>query len=417
LSRYFSGVRGRVMLTVIAVTAVLYSILGVVGFLVIANSGHDAIRERVNAVIDQLEAGLRNGSSTVQVSTPDGVQASVAGSTSSVPPAPTGEVQVVRTATIRGTALVIVGQASEARLADSLRSLHRGLWLGIPLAVAVTGIMAGIATAKALRPVADITKLAATIDGGDARSRVPVPDSHDEVEQLARTVNEMLDRIGEGLLAQRRFTSDAAHELRTPLMALQGEIEIAKRYPESSDDEFLDRAATLITRLGDRVDDLVLLSALDESRPIDTQSAPLLALVRAEAHDVSATIDVVGDESTIVAIDPRLMARAIRNLLSNAVRHADKTVQATVVRVGERVWLYVDDDGRGIEPAEREHVFQRFGRLDEGRSADAGGAGLGLAIVASVARAHGGDVSVEAGPLAGARFSLWIPHHDPAVDA
>src|SRR5471032_177263 len=137
------------MLTVIAVTAVLYSILGVVGFLLIANSGHDAIRERVNAVIDQLETGLRNGSSTVQISTPDGVQASVAGATSSVPPAPAGEVQVVRTATIRGTALLLVGQASEARLADSLRSLHRGLWLGIPFAVAVTGIMAGIATAKA----------------------------------------------------------------------------------------------------------------------------------------------------------------------------------------------------------------------------------------------------------------------------
>ena len=404
------------MLTVIAVTAALYSILGVVGFLLIANGGHDAIHERVNAVIDQLETSLRNGSSTVQISTPDGVQARVAGSTSSVSPAPTGEVQVVRTATIKGAAFVFVGQASEARLADSLRSLHRGLWLGVPLAVAVTGIMAGIATGKALRPVGDITDLAATIDGGDARSRVPVPDSGDEVEQLARTVNEMLDRIAEGLLAQRRFTSDAAHELRTPLMALQGEIEIAKRYPESSDDEFLDRVAMLTTRLGDRVDDLVLLSALDESRPIDMQPAPLLALVRAEAHDVSATIDVVGDESTIVAIDPRLMARAIRNLLSNALRHADKTVRATVVRVGERVWLYVDDDGRGIAPAEREHVFQRFGRLDEGRSADAGGAGLGRAIVASVARAHGGDVSVEAGPLGGARFSVWIPHHDPAVD-
>ena len=226
----------------------------------------------------------------------------------------------------------------------------------------------------------------------------------------------MLDRIGEGLLAQRRFTSDAAHELRTPLMALQGEIEIAKRYPESSDAEFLDHAAMLAARLGDRVDDLVLLSVLDESRPIDLHPELLYAVVQAEAHGLSAPIEVVGDQSMIVRDGSAVDGPAIRNLLSNALRHADKTARATVVRVGERVWLYVDDDGRGIEPAEREHVFQRFGRLDEGRSADAGGAGLGLAIVASVAHAHGGDVSVEPGPLGGARFSLWLPVDEPAVD-
>jgi len=416
LSRFFGGVRGRVMLTVIAVSAALFSVLGTAGFLLIANSGHDAIRERVNAVIDQLEAGLRSGSSTVQVSTPDGVQAIVAASARSVPPAPAGEVQVVRTATIEGTTLTLVGEASEARLADSLHSLHRGLWLGIPIAVALSGIMAGIATDKALRPVGDITNLAATIDRGDARSRVPVPDSGDEVEQLARTVNAMLDRIGEGLLAQRRFTSDAAHELRTPLMALQGEIEIAKRYPDASEDEFLDRAATLAARLGNRVDDLVLLSALDESRPIDRERASLYELVQAEARDVSAAIETAGDAAIIVAIDRMLIARAIRNLLSNAMRHANKTVSATVVRVGDQVWLHVDDDGPGIDPAQRAHVFQRFGRLDEGRSVDAGGAGLGLAIVASVARAHGGDVSLDTSPLGGARFSLWLPASGRVAD-
>ena len=201
--------------------------------------------------------------------------------------------------------------------------------------------------------------------------------ARDEVEQLARTVNEMLDRIGEGILAQRRFTSDAAHELRTPLMALQGEIEIAKRYPESSDDESWTTrpCSQLVSAIASTISYCCRRST--SPAPIDLQPEPIYAVVQAEAHDLSAPIEVVGDQSMIVTMDQRLMAHAIRNLFSNALRHADQTVRATVVRIGERVWLYVDDDGRGIEPAEREHVFQRFGRLDEGRSADAGGAGLG----------------------------------------
>src|SRR3954453_17758261 len=256
--RALSGVRGRVVLPVLVVTACLYSLLGAIGFLYIANSGRDAIRERVGNVLDQLEAGLQNGTGTVSITTADGVEADAfdAGAT---PPDTGNDIAVRRQVTVGAQVLVLVGHASQARLNDSLRSLYRGLWIGVPLAVLLTATMAGLATSRALRPVSVITDLADAVGDGDSTKRVPVPDTDDEIEHLARTVNEMLDRIAAGRTAQRQFTSDAAHELRTPLMALQGEIELARQSPSDADAAFLQRIDSLANRLAHRVDDLVLL--------------------------------------------------------------------------------------------------------------------------------------------------------------
>lgn len=409
-----SGVRGRVVLTVLVVTAILYSLLGSVGFLHIANSGRDAIRERVTDVVDQLEAGLRAGASAVSLTTPDGVEA-VAVEPGGSPFAATDDIVVRHDVTIRGNHLELVGHASQARLTDSLRSLYRGLWIGVPLAVLLTAVMAGLATGRALRPVSVITDLAATIDGHgseDATARVPVPETDDEIEHLARTVNEMLDRIAAGRSAQRQFTSDAAHELRTPLMALQGEIELAQRPAAQVDAEFLERVDALTQRIARRVDDLVLLSTLDERPPLDLRDIDVLGIVQTEAAalpagDTSPALEIVG-EAVTMPVDERLVARAVRNLLANAQRHAASTVRAEVVATDGGVLVHVDDDGPGVPEAQREFVLRRFGRLDEGRSADAGGAGLGLAIVESVARAHRGEVRIDDAPLGGARFTLWL---------
>ena len=156
--------------------------------------------------------------------------------------------------------------------------------------------------------------------------RVPVPDTDDEIEHLARTVNDMLDRIAAGRTAQRQFTSDAAHELRTPLMALQGEIELAIRAPDGVDVPFLHRLEALGDRLARRVDDLVLLSTLDEEPPLDRRTVDVLEIVRTEAGTMPAgadapTVEVVG-EATPAAADERLISRAVRNLMANACRHA-----------------------------------------------------------------------------------------------
>jgi signal transduction histidine kinase len=407
-----SGVRGRVVLTVLVVTACLYSLLGSIGFIYIADSGRHAIRDRVAEVVDQLEAGLRGGSGAVSITTPDGVEA-VAVEPGSDPSIATGDISVRRTVTIGQSTLELVGHASQARLTESLRSLYRGLWVGVPLGVILTALIAGLATRRALRPVSVITDLAATIDAGDSAMRVPVPDTDDEIQHLARTVNEMLDRIAAGRTAQRQFTSDAAHELRTPLMALQGEIELAIRSPQSADEAFLHRLEALGDRLAQRVDDLVLLSTLDEQPPLDLRPIDVVEVVRAEAATMpgrgdSPTIEIVG-EPTQAIIDERLVARAVRNLMANACRHANHAVRVETATSDGNVWIHVDDDGPGVPAADREVIMRRFGRLDQARNTDVGGAGLGLAIVASVARAHGGDVVVADSPLGGARISLCLP--------
>lgn len=400
------GVRGRVTFTVLAVTAALYSLLGTVGFVAIADSGRNAIRERIGEVIDQLEASVRSGNGAVTLSTADGVDA-VLVSPDGVPPVPPGSLQVTRDIEVDGTAAVLVGTSSQARLTDSLRSLYRGLWIAIPLASIVSALMAGMATRRALRPVGAITDLAGTIGATMDGARVPVPDTGDEIERLANTVNQMLDRIEAGRAAQRRFTSDAAHELRTPLMALQGEVELAQSGSQPKDTEWISRLQALCTRLGTRIDDLVLLSTLDEQRPLHLAPVDLIALARDEASAIAPDATVRGAAPDVLA-DGALIARAVANLLANARRHAHQQVEVVVTASADRVWLHVDDDGPGIR-GDANDVFGRFTRLDEARTADHGGAGLGLAIVASVAAAHGGGVAATVSPLGGARLSLWLP--------
>ena len=416
--RYFDGVRGRVVLMVVAVTAVFYSLLGTIGFVQIAHSGRAQIRERIGTVLTQLEQSLDAGTGTVTITTPDGISVVAVDPEAPMPRTLAGDVTVERTVRIGSTTVKLVGRANQARLTDSLRALYRGLWLGIPVAVALTGLMAGLATRRALRPVSEITDFAAIIGLHDSSARVPVPDTGDEIDHLARTVNEMLDRIAAGQVAQRQFTSDAAHELRTPLMALQGEIELAGRDTTGVDTRFLDRIDVLAHRLGDRVDDLVLLSTLDEQPPLVRRRCTLIDLVREESADIVGDTEISGVDA-VVDVDPKLMGRAVRNLLANAHRHARTRVAASIVSGvvsgaggdgGDAdVWLHVDDDGAGIAPGDADVIFGRFRRLEDARGADSGGAGLGLAIVASVVGAHAGSVSVSTGPLGGARFSIRLP--------
>ncbi len=407
-----AGVRGRVVAIVMLVSSILFSLTGAIGFIAVADSGRAAVAERINEVIDGLEANLRAGTPTSAVSTPDGVQADVMSADDAETASRAEDLVITRRVVVSGTEVVLVGVAPLDRLSETLRALHRGLWITVPLAVALTALMAGIAANRALRPVAAITTLAATIGAGNASTRVPVPSSGDEIEVLARTTNEMLERIAAGIDAQHRFTSDAAHELRTPLMAIAAEIELAQQRPSGEDPQLLPRLQALTERLADRVNDLVLLSSLDEAPRLIRQTIDLAAVIRAEADALGLAAVVVSGDGRVDA-NADLTARAVRNLLANGTRHGT-SVRATIRPDRERVWIHVDDDGPGIPAEQREAVFARFSRLDDGRSADAGGAGLGLAIVASVADAHHGGVAAETSPLGGARVSIWFPARHPA---
>lgn len=403
----FRGLRGRVTFTVLVVTAALYSVVGTVGFIAISNNGRESIRERVNEVLDQLEWDIRREGRAVTLSTNDGVRAYIVAN-DDIPPEANGLVQITRQLQIENQQVTIVGRTSDVRLTESLQSLFRAMWIAIPLAAIVSALMAGFATRRALRPVGLITARASSIDTPTAGARVPVPDTDDEITQLALTLNSMLDRVDVAHIAQRQFTSDAAHELRTPLMALQGELELLSNGTQSADTHTITRLVSLSSRLGERIDDLLLLSTLDEGRPLDIQDVELLVLTREVMMEVAPQAENVGDPIH-VRIDRRLIARALRNLLGNAVRHSDGRVRLSLEQNDDEICIHVEDNGPGVLEDEIERIFGRFTRLDTSRDSSAGGAGLGLSIVAAIVSAHGGRIDVTRSDLGGAKFTIWLP--------
>lgn len=267
--------------------------------------------------------------------------------------------------------------------------------------------------ARALRPVSRIRGEVDEITADRLDARVAVPASGDEIAALAATMNRMLDRLDAGATAQRRFVSDASHELRSPLATIRQHAELARAHPDASS---LDELAEIVhdegLRMQDLVDGLLLLARLDEHAPrrrdaVDLDDLALTEVARLRAGGI--TVDASGIGAARVAADERMLGRLVRNLADNAVRHARSRVAVAVSSQHGRAVLTVDDDGAGVPPDERERVFERFVRLDEARARDAGGSGLGLAIVRGIAEASGGTVAVTDSPLGGARFTVVLP--------
>lgn len=296
---------------------------------------------------------------------------------------------------------------------ESVATTQRLLWLAVPVLLVLVAGVTWLTVSRALRPVDRMRAEVEQIDAADLGRRVPVPPGRDELGRLARTMNAMLDRLESASQQQRRFISDASHELRSPIAAMRQHAEVAQRYP----DRDLDLPTTVIAeteRLQGLVSAMLVLARSDEHglalrrEPVDVDD---LAFAEAGRLRSSTTLTVDGSAISPARTqgDLRLLGQVIRNLADNAARHAHHTVAFSVREDAGSVVVSVDDDGDGIEVHERERVFERFVRLDEGRARDSGGSGLGLAIVAEVVRAHGGDVWIEDSPLGGARFTLRLP--------
>lgn len=287
------------------------------------------------------------------------------------------------------------------------------------LAVAVAGVTGLVAAitwwvvGRALRPVARIRAEVDDITADRLDRRVAVPASGDEIAALAGTMNRMLDRLDAAATAQRRFVSDASHELRSPLATIRQHAELAQLHPDATS---VDDLAGVVhdegLRMQELVDALLLLTRLDEQAALREDMVDLDDLALAEVRRLragGATVDGSGIRAARVRGDARLLGQLVRNLADNAARHARSAVAIGVTGRGAEVVLTVDDDGAGVPPDERDRIFERFVRLDEARARDAGGSGLGLAIVRAIAEAEGGGVRVEDSPLGGARFSVVLP--------
>ena len=297
---------------------------------------------------------------------------------------------------------------------ESVTALQRSLLIGIPLVVAALALLLWWVVGRALRPVEAIRSEVAQIDARDLHRRVPVPAADDEVGRLARTMNDMLERIDDATQRQRRFVADASHELRSPLTRMRTELEVDLAHPDGAD-----LAATHQSVLEETIglqrlaDDLLLVARADErgapgeAVPVDLDDVVLRVARRLRADD-RVQVDLAGVSAGHVHGDRDQLTRVVSNLADNAVRHASSVVRFTLAERDGRVALTVEDDGPGVPVADRERIFERFARVDNARSTDGGGTGLGLAIARDLAEAHGGTL-VLAPTTTGAHFVLTLP--------
>lgn len=327
-------------------------------------------------------------------------------------PLPPGQaVRAQQTIATQQGQITLIAQRSLGEVNRTVDSVTGALFLGVPALVAAIAALAWYLAGRALRPVESIRSEAAAITASTMHRRVPEPETSDEVGRLARTMNAMLGRLEVSSTRQRQFISDASHELRSPVAAIRTQLEVALRRGGDADwPQVARRVLDEDARLEVAVGELLELARIEEGAHLEAVDVDLDDVVLEEATRVRAVaIDTSQVSAGRVAGDARQLSRLVRNLLDNACVHAKDRVAVQVTADASEVRLVVDDDGAGVPPAERERVFERFTRLDEGRGRGVGGAGLGLAMVRAIAERHGGSVAVSDAPMGGARFVVRLP--------
>lgn len=313
--------------------------------------------------------------------------------------------------------------------------LRNWLWFLAAMLPVVLGIALGggsVLVKRALLPVDRIAASAERISSQNLSERLPVAQTGDELERLSGALNRMIERLDASFRHSRRFVADASHELRTPLTVLQGELETLVQQPQLTP-EWRDRVGSAleeVDRLAHIVEGLFAISRLDAGEaaaewvPLDlaqltAATADQMSLL-AEDKDIKVSCEAV--LGVWVEGDRARLKQVVVNLLDNAIKYTPKG-GAVVLRVGRqngKAVLEITDNGIGIPPEDLPRVFERFFRVDNARSRQEGGAGLGLSIVKSICTAHQGRVEVASEPGRGSRFRVELPaiaapvnHHQP----
>ncbi|MEU6538984.1 HAMP domain-containing sensor histidine kinase [Streptomyces sp. NPDC047000] len=330
---------------------------------------------------------------------------------------PDGTVRDYRFAAVQGTTYdgrtyTVYAGTSLADAQAVLDQVEQAMLVGLPFLLLVVAGVTWLVTRRALRPVEGIRAEMAEITGsGDLTRRVPEPASRDEIARLARTTNETLAALQASVDRQHRFVADASHELRSPIASLRTQIEVADQHPGLLDTKDLHQD---VVRLQHLAADLLLLARLDAGEQPAGTAFDLTTLLHEELAQRPATDRVtpvltVPDDPLEIRGSRSQLSRVLANLVDNAQRHAATAVTVTAARTGGTVTLTVADDGDGVPPSDRERIFERFVRLDEARSRDEGGAGLGLAIARDVVHRHSGTLTVTDSPVGGAAFRVTLP--------
>ena len=327
-----------------------------------------------------------------------------------------GDARVLgRPASSAAGAAVVVGQSLDDR-DETLSGVAASFAVGGPIAVLVASLIGYLLAASALRPVEAIRRRAREVSLSRAGERLPLPAAHDEIRRLGETLNEMLDRLRRSFERERRFVSDAGHELRSPIAVVKTELEGALRAGDSGPEvrEALVAAIEECDHLAQLAEDLLVVARSGEGElPVSTEELPagdLLEDVRARFADRAAqrgrAIRVEVEDGLRLRGDPLRVRQALGNLVDNALRHGGGEIVLRSQAAGDGVAVDVSDGGPGFEPGIADRAFERFARGDRARRR--GGTGLGMAIVRAIAEAHGGRAEIvpDGG---GATVRIWLP--------
>jgi heavy metal sensor kinase len=325
-----------------------------------------------------------------------------------------------------GSYLVELG-VSFASMDEGLNRLLDLLALLLPIFIVCAAGGGYWLVSRALRPVDQLSQTAEQMSLQNLTWRLPVTPSGDALERLSISLNNMLGRLRDSVQASRRFLADASHELRTPLTVIKGELQELTHAPRLSQSDVRERVGSVleeVARLEHLVSGLLVLSRLDagetQSEWVEVDLAEL-ALNTAEhmrliAEDRGIDIDLSGLRKAVIRGDRARLKQIVVNLLDNAIRFTPRgggVALRTAADTSGSV-LEVTDTGIGIPAASIAHVFDRFYRVDEARSREDGGAGLGLSIVKSICTAHGAEIDVESLISDGSSFRVRFPRHSIA---
>lgn len=279
-----------------------------------------------------------------------------------------------------------------------------------PLLVFVSGLSTWVLVGRALAPTRRIAVEAAAIGTDTLDRRVSLHGASAEVDTIATVINEMLDRIEQGLRREQAFVADASHELKTPITTARMAAELSAG--DAPDSAYPPQVIEELDRMLALVDDLLHLARDPDGQAMEHVALDELVARTVAEHPAAGRIKIDIEPAVVVQGRANDLRRALVNLVDNAARYGEAAIAVRLTTDRGQAVLAVDDDGPGISPGEREQVFDRFVRLDEGRSRDEGGAGLGLAITRAIAVRHGGTVAVSDSHLGGASFVVTLPCAD-----
>lgn len=331
----------------------------------------------------------------------------------SVEGSPFGALRVLRQPSPTDPSVTLVLAKSSADVADVRDSLE-GLLVAMTAGLTVfLGIVVWVVVGRALRPVDGMARAVGAMGDRELDARVTRPGTGDELDRLADTLNDLLARLDDAVARERRFVSDASHELRTPITGVRALLETE---PGDLAGVRSSRAEALaaVDALADLVDELLTLAKADETGsgprggPVDLDDL-VLAQARSLEHTTNLRIDTTEVSGGQVRGRDTDIGRVVENLAANAARYAVSTIAFSVQQHDGTVVFTVTDDGPGIPESDRGRVFERFTTLEESRAGVRSGTGLGLSIVAAIVAAHHGTVVAGDGDGRGARFTVRLP--------